>query len=495
MELDLKSVIEQVSKEKGLEKEAIIEILEEAMLTAARKKFGMQRDLEAHFNPETNEIELYEFREVVENPTEGDKPQMSLAEARKEDPDVEAGDTLGFKINANDLGRIAAQIAKQVIIQRLRDMEKENVYNEYKDRVGELVTGTIRRFEKGDIIVDLGRAEAVLPVEEQVPKENYRVGDRIQAYVVKVDLELKKAIVMLSRTHVGLIMKLFESEVPEISEGVVSIMQVAREPGSRTKLAVASRDSDVDPVGACVGIKGSRVQSVVQELRGEKIDIVPYSPEPAKFVCNALAPAEVSRVIIDESSRSMEIIVPDDQLSLAIGRKGQNVRLAAHLCGWQLDIYSETKMARIRKLAVASLSRIEGMTDAFAQLFFEEGYRSAADVAEAEPEDLLGVPTLELETAKKLIENAKIAAETEPEELLPPEAQDEAAATGQELADEAITHERLMGDAEAKVEVGGDEDEDEIEPEDDEEYEEGIDEEEVEDEGDNMEDDVDGERK
>ena len=265
-----------------------------------------------------------------------------------------------MKIDTSSFGRILAQTAKQVIIQRIREAERDTVYEEYKDRQGEIVNGIVRRFEKGAIIVDLGRAEAVLPPKEQVPRENYRPNDRVRAYVLEVNKNAKGSQIVLSRACIEMLTKLFEQEVPEIYEGIVSIKSAAREPGGRSKIAVASRDSDVDPVGACVGMKGSRVQAVVQELRGERIDIVPWSADPARYVCSALSPAQVSRVIIDDGDKSMDVIVPDDQLSLAIGRKGQNVRLAVQLTGWKIDIKSESKMRELARWLGEAVSVVEG---------------------------------------------------------------------------------------------------------------------------------------
>src|SRR5436305_2229360 len=309
---------------------------------------------------------------------------MTLEEARKLDPEAVVGDELLFQIFYDEkdqaraeeqdgkyghilqlnkawktFGRIAAQTAKQVILQRVREAERENVFNQYRDKKGELISGIVRRFERGNIIVDLGGAEAILPVREQVQRESYRAGDRIVAFVVEIDKAARGPQIILSRTHKGLLEKLFEMEVPEIYEKIVRIESSAREPGARAKIAVSSRDRDVDPVGACVGMKGSRVQAVVQELRGEKIDIVPYSEDPARFVCNAIAPAEVSRVVIDAETHTMELIVPDEKLSLAIGKKGQNVRLASQLTGWRIDIHAESKVKELEEHARRSLAAIK----------------------------------------------------------------------------------------------------------------------------------------
>ncbi len=420
--INLNLVLDQVAKDKGIERGVLIATLEDAMKTAAKKHFGQDRNLEAKYDPDKGVVELFQAIVVVDEITDPIQAvnQILLAEARKKGMEVEAGDELVFQIFYRDedaaeakaqddqygdilrlktfrrgFGRIAAQTAKQVILQRTRDAERENVFNEYKDRKNEIVTGIARRFERGNIIVDLGRAEAVLPVREQVPRETYRAGDRVQAYVLDVLRESKGPQIVLSRASVNLLTKLFEMEVPEIAEGIVVIEAAAREPGGRAKIAVSSRDSDVDPVGACVGMKGSRVQAVVQELRGEKIDIVPYDEDPARFVCAALAPAEVSRVIIDEANHAMELIVPDDQLSLAIGRRGQNVRLAAQLTGWKLDINSESRVREMREFANRSLGSLPGVNEMLIETLYAHGFRQAKDVAEASPDVLSQIPGLD----------------------------------------------------------------------------------------------------
>jgi len=405
-----------VGKEKGIDREILIDALETAMLTAAKKRFGPDREIEVHFNEETGEVEIFEFRTVVKKISDPEN-EISAEEAAQLDPEAQVGDSLGIKLDTSELGRIAAQTAKQVLIQKVREADHALVYEEYKDRRNELATGIVRRFERGNIIVDLGRAEAVLPMREQVPRESYRAGDRIQAYVLDVLEEAKGGPqIILSRTTPGLLIKLFEMEVPEIDEGIVTIEAAAREPGARSKIAVSSRDSDVDPVGACVGMKGSRVQAVVQELRGEKIDIVPYSPDPATFVCNSLAPVEVSRVIINEDSHGMEIIVPDDQLSLGIGRKGQNVRLASQLAGWKLDINSESRVAEMWKNAINSLGKIDGVGDIMIDTLYKYGFRSARDVMMSTIEQLTDVPGIGARVAEKMQRSAaRVVAEEEQE--------------------------------------------------------------------------------
>jgi len=363
MNINLNHIIDQVVKDKGIDRGVLVEALEAAVLSAANKKYRNTRELEAHYNDEAGEVEVFEFVTVVDE-VENSYQEIDLSEAREIDPDVEIGDSLGMKMDASSFSRIAAQTAKQVIIQKVREAEREGVYNEFKDRLGELVNGIVRRYERGDLIVDLGRAEALLPHREQVPRENYRQGDRVRAYISDVRMATKGPQIILSRTHPGLLAELFRIEVPEVAEGIVEIQSVAREPGSRAKIAVLSNDPDVDPIGACVGMRGARVQNVVSELRGEKIDIINWTPDIARFACSALAPAEVTRVYVDNDEESLEIIVPDDQLSLAIGKKGQNVRLAAKLTGWKIDIISETRAAE------AELEELTG------------GNRSAEDEAE-----------------------------------------------------------------------------------------------------------------
>ncbi len=416
LQQNLTRVIEQVSKEKSIPKEVIVEALESAMLTAARKKYGHEREIEARFNEELGEVELFQFRTVVEKVT-SEFTEIGLEEAHEHDPDATMGDSIGEKLDNRFLGRIAAQTAKQVIIQKVRDAERDIVYNEYKNRVGELITGIIRRIEKGNVIVDLGRTEAVLPPREQIKTEDYKSGDRLQAYFLAIQKTPRGPSLILSRRDRGLLVKLFEMEVPEIAEGIVDIKCAAREPGARSKIAVYSKDSDVDPVGACVGLKGSRVQSVVQEMRGEKIDIVAWDIDPAKFVCNAISPAEVAKVIISEKDRSMEIIVPDDQLSLAIGKKGQNVRLAAELTGWNIDIYSESKLEEMAKKAKKVLVEALGIDDGTATILYSQAFRSPEEIAEATIEELQQIPGMSVNRLQELKSAAKSYVEKKRTEL------------------------------------------------------------------------------
>jgi N utilization substance protein A len=424
----LQTVIEQVSKEKGIEQSVLVETMEQAILVAAKRTFGLTREIEAKYNTESGNVDLFQYMTVVEA-VEDPERQVSVEDARRHGLEAALGEELGFQIyympedtdqarqqdkEFGDLlkmqqarrgfGRIAAQTAKQVIIQRVRDAERELVFNEFKDRRGELATGVVRRFERGDqIIIDLnGKTEAVLPKREQTPRESYRPGERIVALLKDIDREARGPQIIMSRSDVGLLVKLFEMEVPEIFEGIVKIVQAAREPGARSKIAVTSRDTDVDPVGACVGMKGSRVQAVVQELRGEKIDIVPFDRDPARFVCNAIAPAEVTRVIIDEQNHSMELVVPDAKLSLAIGRRGQNVRLASQLTGWKLDIISESRFREIEEEAFEQLRMMETVDENLAKSFYRSGFRTLEEIFEATERELAaveGVGTVERATA------------------------------------------------------------------------------------------------
>lgn len=402
---DLTRIIEQVSHEKGVERDVLINALEEAVRAAARKKYGPDYDLEVNYNEELGEIEVFEFKEVVENVT-NEHLQISMKDAHKMDPDSELGDSLGIKMDTDVFGRIAAQSAKQVIMQRLKEAERDIIYDDFKDRRGEIINGIVQRSDRSSIIVNLGRTEAELPPKEQVSKELYKQGDRIRAYVLDVRQFNRGPQIILSRTHPNFVSALFENEVPEISEGIVQIIQVSREPGRRTKIAVASKDSDVDPVGACVGMKGRRVQAVVQELRGEKIDIVTWDPDAAKFICNALSPAEIIRVIVDETNHSMEVVVADDQLSLAIGKRGQNVRLASRLTGWGLDVVGESNYNQTLKDGYMSLLKLQGVGPKRASNLYEDGFRSARDVAGATVEDLLSVEGMTEKMATKLIGEA-----------------------------------------------------------------------------------------
>lgn len=403
---ELDRVLEEIRKDKGIDKEVLINALETALVKAALNKYGHGLDIEAHYNEELGEIELFQFKTVSEDVINIIK-EISLNEARKIDPDAELGDEIGVKMDTSQFGRIAAQTAKQVIMQNIREAERENVYSDYKDKKGELITGYVHRFEKGNIIVLLGKYEALLPVQEQIPDETFSLRDRVKGYILEVRKNAKGPQIILSRTHPGFLLKLFELEVPEITEGIVKIHNVAREPGNRAKISVESLDSRVDPVGACVGNRGSRVQNIVHELHGEKIDIIPWTEDPAKFVCSALAPAEVSEIIVDEESRNMEIIVDDNQLSLAIGKKGQNVRLAAKLTNWKIDIRSRSKYEESSKEHLEELMKISDIDESIAEKLFNADYMSIKSVAEAKDGDLAEVLEIDKEKVKEIKEQAQ----------------------------------------------------------------------------------------
>ncbi len=403
---DIKRVVEQVSRDKGIDRDILIKALEEALGSAARKKFGSKVDVEVQYNESTGEIEVFQFKDVAEVVTEPDL-QITLEEGRKLDPECEIGDSLGSKMDTATFGRIAAQSAKQVIIQKMKDAERDAVYASFIDRKGEIINGIVQRFDRGDIIANLGQTEGILPNREQIPKESYRRGDRIRALIMDVLHDTRGPQIILSRTHPEFLISLFKTEVPEINEGIVTIMSAAREPGIRAKFSVTSNDSDIDPVGACVGMKGSRVQNVVQELRGEKIDIIPWHIDPAKFVCKALSPAEISRVIIDEEHNSMEVIVPDEFLSIAIGKKGQNVRLASKLTKWHLDVISETRYSNAMQDGYDSLVSLPNIGISLADALYEKGFFSAEELGKASVEDLTQIRDITEEDAIQLIETAK----------------------------------------------------------------------------------------
>lgn len=406
---ELTRVIESVGKDRGIKREVIIAALEEAILTAAQKKYGPNAVLESHYNTETGEIDVFLFKKVVESDDDmlEESEEIKLEAALELDPEAQLGDEIGIKVEA-DFGRIDAQTAKQVIFQKVRDAEREIIYKEYIDRKGEIITGIARRVERGNLVIDLGKTDAFLPRNEIIPSEQFRPGDRVQAYLQDVLLTNRGPQLYLSRTSPKYLIKLFEVEVPEIRETIVEIRHCVREPGTRAKIAVVSKDRDVDPVGACVGMKGIRVQNVIQELKGEKIDIIPWSDNPVVFVRAALAPAEISSVNVDENNKSMEIMVEDNQLSLAIGRKGQNVRLAAQLTGWRLDIISKSKLTKRTSEAVFNLQHIEGVNETMARSIYNSGFMNVKQVAEASLENLQAVPGYETsEGAQKLKESAQ----------------------------------------------------------------------------------------
>jgi len=403
---DLGRIIDQICRDRGFDKKLLIEAIEEAVESAAKKKLGARRDIEVRFNEEFGEVEVFQFRTVVET-VEDEQTEISISDAKALDPEVQLEDELGEKMeNIEDLGRIAAQSAKQVIIHKMKDAEQDVIFEMFKDRKGEIVSGIVQRFERGNMVVNLGRTDAILPRDQQIPKRSFNQGDRIRAYLDDVRENARDSQLVLSRTCNDFLAKLFTMEVPEIAEGIVEIMGVSREPGFRAKIAVSSLETDVDPVGACVGMKGSRVQNVVQELQGERIDIVPWSPDPAKYVYNALAPAHVSMVMADEDAKTLLVVVPNDQLSLAIGRQGQNVRLASRLLGWRIDVKSEQRYANLKEPGYQSLLAIKGIEEPLADQLLGRGVFSVEKLAEAAIDDLIVIRSIDEEQAKFLIDTA-----------------------------------------------------------------------------------------
>ncbi len=383
MSLELKKAIDQISKDKGLDRAMLVETLKEAVRISVLRKYGEDVDVEVSFNEETGELDVFQFKIVVVE-VEDDASEIALEDARKHDPSIQVDDEMGFRLRVEDLGRIAAQSAKQVIIQRMRDAEQGIIYEEYKDRINEIISGIVQRRDKAGWIINLGRTEALLPKEEQIPREHYKRGDRVQALLIEVRKEGWGPQVVVSRSHRDYMAALFRREVPEVDDGVVQIMGVARDPGSRAKVAVLSRDRDVDPVGACVGVRGSRIQNIVQELRGERIDIVVWSQDIATYARNALSPAIITRIVVDDGEGLLEVIVPDDQLTNAIGRKGQNVKLAAKLLGWKIDIYTETRYNEANAIShgleqLASVAEVPLESFVAAGLTTFDGIRNATD--------------------------------------------------------------------------------------------------------------------
>lgn len=406
MAFDLGAIISQIGRDKGIDKEVLVEAVESAMLSAARKHYGHNLNLETRYDSETGLIEVLQFKVVVEK-VEEDGTEISLEEARREyDPDAMEGDEFGKRLDTEVLGRIAAQTAKQVIFQKLRDAERGVIFDEYKESKGELISGIVQRFERGNVYVNLGRTEAILPKREQIGRERYRQNDRIRGMILDIDPSARGPQIILTRSHPDFLTKLFTQEVPEIAEGIIEIKGVAREPGERAKIAVHSSDSSIDPVGACVGIKGSRVHAIVQELRGEKIDIIPWTSDEPSFVARALSPAEVTRVMLDEDEHSMEVHVADDQLSYAIGRRGNNVKLASRLTGWRLDVRSVTIADEEARISREALEAIPGIQFTHAEILFQEGYKNAREVSEANLEDIAELEGFDEEIAKGIIAKA-----------------------------------------------------------------------------------------
>jgi len=407
---ELLQVAETVARDKGIEQDEVLEAMEQAIQKAGRSKYGHEHDIRATINRSSGEISLARYLEVAEE-IENEATQLTLDEARKQKPDAEVGDFLEDPLPPIDFGRIAAQTAKQVIVQKVREAERKRQYEEYKDRIGEIVNGLVKRPEFGNIIVDLGRGEALLRRDESIPREHFKEGDRIRAYIVDVREEARGPQIFLSRTHPQFMVGLFAQEVPEIYDGIIEIKAAARDPGSRAKIAVISNDSSIDPVGPCIGMRGSRVQAVVGELQGEKIDIIQWSPDPATFIVNALAPAEVAKVVLDEDANRIEVVVPDDQLSLAIGRRGQNVRLASQLSGWDIDILTEAEESdrRTEEFNQRSQMFIDALDvdDVIAHLLVTEGFSAVEEVAYVPIEDLTGIEGFDEGVAGELRERAQ----------------------------------------------------------------------------------------
>ena len=403
--LELLQIADAVAREKSIDRHVVIQAMEEAIQRAARSRYGIENDIRAEIDPKNGDIRLTRLLAVVEK-VENDATEISLNEARGRNPAAQVGDFIAEALPPVDFGRIAAQTAKQVIVQKVRDAERERQFEEYKDRIGEIVSGIVKRVEYGNVIVDLGRAEGIVRRDELLPREMVRNGDRVRAYVYDVRREQRGPQIFLSRSHPQFMAKLFGQEVPEIYDGIIEVKSVARDPGSRAKIAVISKDSSIDPVGACVGMRGSRVQAVVNELQGEKIDIIQWSPEPATFIVNALAPAEVVKVVLDEEARRIEVVVPDDQLSLAIGRRGQNVRLASQLTGWDIDILTEAEESERRqeefRTRTATFQAALDVDEVVAQLLASEGFASVEEVAFVELYELSSIEGFDEETAQEL---------------------------------------------------------------------------------------------
>ncbi|SNB52090.1 NusA antitermination factor [Arboricoccus pini] len=436
---ELVRVAEAVAQEKGITTSEVIEAMEQAVQTAARRKYGQEHEIVAEIDRRTGEIKLYRELEVADE-VEDYARQISVEEARERNPAAQTGDVILDPLPPIDLGRISAQSAKQVIVQKVRDAERERQYNEYKDRIGEIIVGEVKRVEHSGVLVDLGRSEAIVRRDDLIPRESFRTKDRIRAYIYDVRQEMRGPQIFLSRTHPQFMVKLFEQEVPEIYDGIIEIKACARDPGSRAKIAVISKDSSIDPVGACVGMRGSRVQAVVAELGGEKVDIIPWAADPATFVVNALAPAEVSRVVLDPDAQRIEVVVPDDMQHIAIGRRGQNVRLASQATGWAIDIVSETENSerRQREFREATAMFIDTLNveEVIAQLLATEGFTSPEEVAYCELEELASIQGFDEEVAAALKERAQSYLEERNEALA-------AEAKELEIADDLLTYERL----------------------------------------------------
>ena len=408
--LELLQIADAVAREKSISREIVLGSMEEALAKAARSRYGQETEIKVEINPRSGEIKFWRLLLVVDE-VENDSQQILLEDARRKNPAAEVGDWISEQLPPFDFGRIPAQSAKQVIVQKVREAERDNQYREYKDRIGDIVSGIVKRVEYGNVIADLGRGEAIIRRDELIPRETFKVGDRVRAYVYDVRREPRGPQIFLSRTHPQFTAKLFAQEVPEIYDGIIEVKSVARDPGSRAKIGVVSRDSSIDPVGACVGMRGSRVQAVVNELQGENIDIIPWSPDAATFIVNALQPAEVVKVVLDEDSSRIEVVVPDDQLSLAIGRRGQNVRLASQLTGWDIDILTEAEESERRQKEFAERTAIFmnalDVDEVVGQLLASEGFRSIEELAYVDDVELAAIEGFDEETANEIQTRAR----------------------------------------------------------------------------------------
>jgi N utilization substance protein A len=408
--LELLQIADAVAREKSIDRMIVVAAMEDAIQKAARSRYGSETDIRAEINPKTGDIRLQRLLKVVEA-IENPATEIRLEDARERNPAAQVGDFIAEPLPPMDFGRIAAQSAKQVIVQKVREAERDRQYEEFKDRIGEIVSGQVKRVEYGNVVVDLGRGEGIVRRDELIPRETFRYGDRIRAYIYDVRREQRGPQIFLSRTHPQFMAKLFTQEVPEIYDGIIEVKSVARDPGSRAKIAVISRDSSIDPVGACVGMRGSRVQAVVNELQGEKIDIIPWSQDAATFIVNALQPAEVAKVVLDEEAERIEVVVPDEQLSLAIGRRGQNVRLASQLTGWDIDILTEQEESERRQKEFQERSALFinalDVDEVVGQLLASEGFASAEEIAFVELDELATIEGFDEDTAVELQNRAR----------------------------------------------------------------------------------------
>ena len=408
--LELLQIADAVAREKSIPREVVLQSMEDALQKAARSRYGQETEVRAEINPKTGEIRFSRLM-LVSEVIDSDATQITLADAQKKNPAAQVGDWIAETLPPFDFGRIPAQSAKQVIVQKVRDAERDRQYQDYKERIGEIVNGIVKRVEYGNVVLDLGRGEAIIRRDELIPREMYRPGDRLRAYVYDVRREQRGPQIFLSRTHPQFMAKLFGQEVPEIYDGIIEVKSVARDPGSRAKIAVVSRDSSIDPVGACVGMRGSRVQAVVNELQGEKIDIIPWSADAATFIVNALQPAEVVKVVLDEDSARIEVVVPDDQLSLAIGRRGQNVRLASQLTGWDIDILTEAEESERRQKEfherTQNFMAALDVDETVGQLLASEGFRSVEELAFVDIAELATIEGFDDDTASEIQNRAR----------------------------------------------------------------------------------------